>query len=360
MLNYYKDFKRERFHDDNLIELISILSKSSKLDIFEKTLNLNIGALGSFVSSRKKRDFDVLLEFDNYNIIIETKVDSPEGGNRSAGWQTNKIYNKYNKCWPNKKKIFIYLTYGLSEFYIKKRSDGSFNNGSTNVNFSHLKCNEVQYLIESAINNCSIKDNRLINWNKWLKFELNKRIDNQLYLKDVKTILDRYKKELNLTDYPVNRLNLFLPEFTIPFFFKICDAWNKLNHPKIGKACLYPMGRGSASTNDSILNFSEFWKTQNITMGGLLSTPNSVYFEFNEDFNLHLKTNGNIKNIEEIRTLLEKQHNSLSNGFNSTVEYYKQGAFVIYEWDLNILKNNINTNLNNIESIITNAIIIIK
>lgn len=360
MLNYYKDFKRERFHDENLIKIISILNKSSKMDILEKTLDLNIGTLGSFISGRKKRDFDVLLEFDNYNIIIETKVDSPEGGNNNSGWQTDKIYNKYKECWANKKKIFIYLTYGLSEFYVKKRSDGSFNSGSTNVNFIHLKCNEIQHLIESAINYCSINDNRLINWNKWLKFELNKRTDNQLYLKDVKSILDRYKKELNLTDYPVNRLNLFLPEFTIPFFFSICEAWNKLNHPQIGKACLYPMGRGSASTNDSILNFSEFWKNQNITFRGLVNISNSVYFEFNEDFNLHLKTNGNLKNIEDIRRLLENQHNSLSNGFNSSVEYYKQGSHVVYEWDLSILNHNIKSNLNNIESVLTNAIKIIK
>jgi len=354
-MNYFKDFKNERFHDNNLINLVYHLNEVNRIDLFENALGLTVGECGKFIDGRKKKDFDVLLEFENYAIIIETKVDSAEGYN-----QTNKIYNKYNNYYKKPQK-FIYLTYGLSEFYIKKRSDESYGKGAENVNFMHWTCSKFSSFLESVIKQTDITNPTFLTWSQWLQFELKKREQNLSYLKDVNSILSRYKSFLKLTDYPVNRLNLFLPEFTIPYYHLICSKWNDLNEKDIGKATLYPLGRGSSPANDSILNFTELWDKGLLLCNGLLNKNSyGLYFEFNEDFNLHLKANGNTSNINAVRNYITEKKPQLELDFISTIEDYKQGAFVLFEWDLKILEIPIDTTLKNIKSVINNAIKVLK
>jgi len=359
MCNYYKDFKNERFHDDNLIQIMSLIYESNQLGLVEDLLNIGNGTLGNFLNGRRKRDFDVLLEFENCNLLIETKVDSPEG-QTNGQWQTERIYQNYHNRWGNKQLHFIYLTYGLSEFYIKKKDDNNYSNGSYNTSFIHITCSQVFNFIESAIDICNIDENRLIQWKNWLQFEIEKRNENTEYLLNVNSILERYKNSLNLTDYPVNRLNLFLPEFTIPYFFKLCTAWNNRNNEGIGKACLYPKGRGYAPSNDSILNFWDLWDNQEYLTCGDILDSNYLYFEFNEDFNLHLKASANIPRLENVKQFITENAQDLSNEFNGIIEDYRQGAFVLYEWDLKILSNQLEENLINIESTIQNAITILE
>lgn len=359
MCNYFKDFKKERFHDENLIEILKVLSENNRIDLFESLIGANHGDLGLYKWGSKKRDFDILLEFENYNILIETKVDSPEGNTKGL-WQTDKIYKNFINRWNDKKLIFIYLTYGLSEFYIKEKSNGEYRNGAYNNIFIHIICSQIYNFINQSINECSITDNRLITWRDWIQFEIIKRNDNVEYLKNINEILKRYKTTLNLTDYPVNRLNLFLPEFTIPYYYKLCVAWNNKNNIKIGKACLYPVGRLYAPSNDSILNFWELWDSKEVLTCNYMLNDNYLYFEFNEDFNLHLKATDNIPDIAEIKQFVSNRFEALSNGFNGIIENFHQGSYVLYEWDLNILSNSINNNLKNIEAVLINAIEILK
>lgn len=359
MSNYFKDFKNERFHDENLIKLIEELATINKLSEFEELIGLNPGDCGRFIAGYKKRDFDVLLEFQSYNIVIETKVDSPEDRSNNQ-WQTDRIYENFHNQWNNKKKIFVYLTYGLSEFYIKEKQNGEYSNGAFNTSFRHIKCSQIHNFIEQSINENNIKNDELIIWNNWLRFEISKREQVSEYLKSVNDILVRYKTQLSLTDYPVNRINLFLPEFTVPFYYKICESWNHRNNELIGCACLYPVGRGYSLTNDSILNFWELWQTKKtLTCNGLLD-DNYLYFEFNEDFNLHLKATDETPNINEVKNFVNKRAEELRLGFNSIIEDYKQGAYVLFEWDLNILSVSLDINLKNIERIITNAIKVLE
>ncbi|MCF8302727.1 MAG: hypothetical protein K9I94_05570 [Bacteroidales bacterium] len=359
MFNYFKDFKNEKFHDNNLINLIGLLSQNERLDLFENLIGINNGTLGNFIRGKSKRDFDVHLNFENYHVIIETKVDSAEG-ERNNMWQTDRIFQDYSKNWNNKSLILIYLTYGLSEYYIKIRQDGSYSNGPFSTSFQHIGLKEITNFIERSIEECVIDDYGILTWLDWLKFELTKRDDNQYFLENINNLLIRYKATLNLTDYPVNRLNIFVPEFTIPFYFNLCKSWNNLNNNKIGKACLYPMGRRSSQVNDSILNFWELWNCkQPLTAKGLLH-DNSLYFEFNEDFNLHLKAKADVPNLNQLKELISSNRENLSMGFTATQENYRQGTYVLFEWDLKVLSNSIETNVENIRKVIENAIEVLE
>lgn len=358
-MDYYKDFKRERFHDEQLQRVVEILKTQNKIYLFEELIQVPIGSLGNYWYGCNKRDFDVLLEFGNCCILIETKVDSPEGSDKS-GWQTSRVYNQYQAKWIEKPNIFIYLTYGLSEFYIKHRDNGTFSNGPHCTAHKHITCAQFQYFLSKAIVECHITDNVIVEWNKWLSFELTKRAQNTEFIQLTNAILSKYKKTLNLTDYPVNRLNLFLPEFTIPFYYDLCQEWNKLDDPTIGKACLYPVGRGYSATFDSILNFSELWWEKPILTCGDLLDANWLYFEFNEDYNLHLKSSVGVPNLNEIKDFILRQSIDLSAGFNAVVENYNQGAHVLFEWDLNILSNSTKENVTNIKNVIANALTILK
>ena len=356
-MNYFKQFKNERFHDQNLIALIQILNNKKRIDLFEKMIDLEVGVLGNFISGIKKRDFDILLEFENYKIIIETKVDSEEG-RREKLWQTEWIY----KAYFGKNRIFLYITYGLSEYYIKERDNQNYGNGPFSTKFLHVGCTKIHNFIKDALFECKIESSNLLEWEKWLDFELIKREENSKFLNDINNILIRYKAPIKLTDYPVNRLNLFLPEFTIPFFYQICEKINNDIDEILGRCCLYPVGRGYAPTNDSVLNFSELWHSSSIlTCKGLIQ-PNNLYFEFNEDFNLHLKSDGveSSSSIKEVSIMLSNLKEELSCGFNCSVEYYKQGAYVLFEWDINLLSNSISNNINNIKKIIFNALVLLK
>ena len=360
-MNYHKDFKNERFHDHNLIRLAGILQTHQKNAILENFLGVDLGALGDFKRGRAKQDFDVLLEYDNYNLIIETKVDSAEGTyNNEPSHQTDRIYQKYSRKWK-KKAIFLFITYGTAEYHIHKNEQGDFTNGPFSQHFRHLGCKEMKNLIINSIAACSIKDENITTWSRWLEFEIQKRKDRDAYLHDLDSFLGRYKSFLGLTDYPVNRMTLFAPEFTIPFYSELGQAWNGKNHPVIGRVSLGPVGRIYSTVSDSILNFNELWMNSEhaMTCNGLTEGGN-LYFEFNEDFNLHLKCRVRVGNIAEIRAHILNNQDELSAGYSATVEYHKQGAYALFEWDLNLLRNSLDSNLKAIELIIENALRILK
>ena len=360
-MNYFKDFKDERFHDDNLIKLCKLLHKSGRTDVFERFLGLETNALGSFIDGKRRKDFDVELSYDKYVIAVETKVDSAEGYyEEDETHQTYRIANKYNSRWK-RPIIFLFITYGTAEFHIYKNQNGEYKAGPYSNHFKHIGCGDMHQLVNDAISTTEIKEKRLLTWRDWLTFELKKRSQRDLYLKDLNSILERYKETLHLTDYPINRLNLFTPEFTMPFYNELCLAWNNLEHSLIGKAVLYPIGRGYSPVSDTILNFHDLWYNDQVRMtcNGIADTG-SLYFEFNEDFNLHLKCTPKEKRFEEIRAYAEANTEQLNCGFAGIVEYHKQGAYAIYEWDLKLLSNTLEQNLTSIETVISNALRVLR
>jgi hypothetical protein len=84
------------------------------------------------------------------------------------------------------------------------------------------------------------------------------------------------------------------------------------------------------------------WNNTSLTFSGLIETENAIYFEFNEDCNLHLKCCADEETDTKIDSLREFVSNrsaelSLEGKYNAIPESYKQGNYVLYEWDLGIL-----------------------
>lgn len=360
--NYLSEFKSERTHDRNLIYLMEELRNCQKENLFNDLILRAPEAIGNFLFGRTKQAFDVLLVFEKANVVIETKVDSGEGFYEGR-WQTDTIYKNFHKAWPDKPTYFLYLTYGLTEYHIKEREDSNFANGPYSKNFVHVKCHEILNFVQEAIK--TIQPNvKLGAWSQWLEFEVQKEKDNEEYLFHLSKIIEKYKSGLGLTDYPVKRLNLFTPEFAIPLFFKLGTAWNYTNNEKIGRACLYSLGRGYSPVFDSILNFAELLhKKKPLTCGNIIKDNGRyIYFEFNEDFNLHLKVNASVPVIGDIKTFIKKNKLGLTlNGkYKGIEEHFMQGSHVVFEWDFSLLTKKVEEVIPELKEVLENAILILN
>lgn len=359
--NYLSEFKSERTHDHNLIYLMEELKSCEKESLFNDFILRVQEGIGNFIFGRTKQAFDVLLVFEKANVVIETKVDSGEGF-YEGWWQTAKIHQNYHNAWPDKRTYFLYLTYGLTEYHIKEREDGNFSNGPYSTNFTHVKCHEIVNFVQEALK--VIQPNmKLEVWSKWLEFEVQKEKDNEEYLFHLSKIIEKYKSGLGLTDYPIKRLNLFTPEFAIPLFFKLGTAWNQTNNENIGRACLYSLGRGYSPVYDSILNFAELYHKKNsLTCGGIINdNERYIYFEFNEDFNLHLKVSADVPRIEDVKAFVKKNKLGLTlNGkYNGIEEHFRQGSYVVFEWDFNLLTKKVEEVIPELKEVLENAIMIL-
>ena len=85
------NYNNEREHDLCLISLVKALDKASRIDIFRDAFRIEED-LGPLAQAKRKRAFDVELQFVNLSIVIETKVHSDEWGRFKEGkWQTEYI-----------------------------------------------------------------------------------------------------------------------------------------------------------------------------------------------------------------------------------------------------------------------------
>ena len=73
------NYRVERYHDEQLICLVRQLKKYDQLRILEEAFSIE-DRLGELERAQRRRLFDVELTFSNLSIIVETKVDSDEGG----------------------------------------------------------------------------------------------------------------------------------------------------------------------------------------------------------------------------------------------------------------------------------------
>ena len=366
-MDYFINYKNERYHDNNLIKLMEYISSKGNTSLFSEGLNLELPNVGEYKYSQIKKDYDVHLDFEKAIICIETKVDSCENEYKSKlRYQTQRIYNKYKGMY-SRKTFFRYITYGASEFYVKRNEDNLFTVGPYSTGFKHIPLLNIIRMIEYSGVLKESKYHELNEWYFYLNYEYKKREKYLQLLSKINEFRKLYIGNSGLTDWPNNRINICIPEIVLFFYSRIAKEWNVSKFAKkLGGVSVYPVGR-LGKVDDAILNFRELWENNTYTLNGLIKYSNALYFEFNEDFNLHLKCkyDSKIENkIDIIRKFIQDHDEKLSikRKYNSIIESYRQGAYVLYEWDLDILDNinNISKILPIIVEVINSAIQIIK
>ena len=182
------NYRREREHDERLIELVHALENADRLDLLADTFQIQ-GDLGALNNAQHRRPFDVELTFDQLSIVIESKVDSDENGrwNRPSHWQTDAIVNNAPGLdYLNQEIVYRYITYGTSELYSKAvERDGQtqYMSGPASGEFMHIHLDQMIDLVTNANDFLSYCDRR----DRWLKLmciEQTKRAEalNQLRL----------------------------------------------------------------------------------------------------------------------------------------------------------------------------------
>ena len=366
-MSYFENYKNERYHDANLLRLIGYLDSQGKHEIITEAFNLDLPEIGKYISGYRKRDYDLHLEFDHAAICIETKVDSSENEyDDQPHYQTERIYENYCHAYT-KETYFRFITYGASEFYVKRNEAGLFSTGPFSRNFRHITLSDILTMIENSGILGEDDYFEIKEWNVYLKYEFAKRQSYLDMLGKIREFRLLYIGNSGLTDWPNNRINICLPEILLFFYSTIARAWNVSQPEEIfGGVSVYPVGR-MGKVNDAILNFSELWDNTSLTFNGLIKTENAIYFEFNEDFNLHLKCCTDEEIDAKIDSLYEFVNNrsaelSLAGKYNAIPERYKQGNYVLYEWDLGILDkiNQVASIVEMMSEIIENAVEILK
>ena len=329
MVNY----KDERYHDDLLIQLTKDLDELNRLDILSNVFYL--GKLGKLKHSRAKRrkDFDVELTFSNLSMIIETKVDSDEGGRRSKDeWQTDEIVKKVSNSKKYSNPEYFFITYGTSEFYTKP-----YEPGAASDLFSSIGLDKMIDLVGSALNLPLKEKDKYQEWFDLMLIEQKKRLNAIPMLKSFSNFRNHYLTYQGDIDFPNNRLLFCAPELAFPAYGLIASEWNKSKHAKMyGKVELCPIARRSPHIHDSLLRFLEMRESGKPELGKSLYHK-GFYLEINEDFNLNLKFNS-----EGPKEINNKVHNQLKNVkwpqfVNARPRNYKQKANVCYEFDFGLL-----------------------
>jgi hypothetical protein len=104
------NFRHENEHDQRFMTLVRSLNGINRLDVLEKCLNLP--KLGELQKVQRRKAFDVEVVFSERRLLVETKVDSDEGGrwdavDDSAAWQTNQIVAKAQELWRDKETLTV-------------------------------------------------------------------------------------------------------------------------------------------------------------------------------------------------------------------------------------------------------------
>ena len=145
------DYRIEKAHDEQLIEIVKRLNEVGNLSIFSTSFSLP--DLGNLIRAQRRRPFDIELSFENLSVVVETKVDSDEGGRWDEIWQTSQIVQKSEDLYYlNKRKRYFYITYGSSEFYTKLRENGDdlHMNGPYSDQFEHITLNRMIDFVQLA------------------------------------------------------------------------------------------------------------------------------------------------------------------------------------------------------------------
>lgn len=341
------DYKHEKDHDDLLISLVKNLNTRGQLDIVGQAFNIE-NNLEQLTHAQRRKVFDVELTFSNLSVVIETKVDSDEDGRWEEEWQTDRIV-RLTRNDLREDKIYLFITYGTSEFYTKP-----YKAGPASSDFKHVGLDRMIELVDSAVR--VLPEDTAEKYQEWLrlmKIEREKREKAVELLQYFSTFRTQYLTIHDENDFPRNRFLFCAPELAFPVLGSLAQQWNESEHVnKFGKVSLYPIGRNSLPA-DSLLNFWEMWQSSEWRSArlapGSIHAESGLFFEINEDFNLNVKIENRPECHDQIR-------NSLKNAnwpdfVNGTCRDYKQGSFVLYEIDFGFLRE-----LNDMPRVMSNLV----
>ena len=332
------DYRIEKAHDIQLIEIIERLNEVGSLSIFSTSFSLP--DLGNLTRAQRRKPFDIELSFENLSVVVETKVDSDEGGRWDKTWQTSQIVKKSEDLsYLNERKRYFFITYGTSEFYTKQREsgDGLNMNGPYSNQFEHVTLNRMidfVQLADSELRQCDAR----CEWLKLMRIEKKRRESAAELLKEFSNFRSKYLKiqDFEENDFPRNRILYCGPELAFPVLFNILNIWNRCEkyRQNFGQLELYPIGRRSPSIHDSVLNFCGLKFTN-------IEQTLTIYLEVNEDFNLNLKWRGNTHEGKQQQIWSMLNRGNWPEFVRTNVRDYTQGEGIrsIFELDFGFLEH---------------------
>ena len=330
------NFRDEREHDERLMALIRNLDEANRLDVLETSLNLP--RLGRLESVRRRKAFDIEVIFTERRLLVETKVDSDEGSrwdaaDDPAAWQTIRIAaqaREGDRC--------LFITYGFAEFFTKPFDFGAAA-GASRVR--HVKLDDMIGLLEKA---APILSNRLLSdWRAALQTEQHKRRAMPIVLSAFANFRRAYLQIAGDVDFTPTRIGINAPEIAFPAFAHLLGEWKASPYcQKYGRLSLYPVQRARLPA-DLVLNWWELWTNfPALTVGILPAEVRGLYFEVNEDFNLHLKLTAEAGDEEVARAVRDEVARRLSSApkpstlIASRPEFHEQQVYAVWEWDLDL------------------------
>ncbi len=333
------NYRSEREHDEQLICLIKNLDNHGRLDIVERGFGIS-DCLGELQYATHRRPFDVELTFTNLSIVVESKVDSDEGGRWDNEWQTERIAREASAInYLKARKEYRFITYGTSEFYTKP-----YKQGPASDCFKHIGLDCMIDMVDSA-NKVLARCNKREDWLQLMRVEQKKRNKAVELLQFFSNFRDRYLDIHGENDFPNNRFVFCAPELAFPVLGSLARQWNESKHgKKFGKLSLYPVARLSPRVHDSVLNFLEMWykKKSTINIG---NTKVRYYLEINEDFNLNVKFES-AADPSRVLNLTKEQKDEVWRMLGQAnwpffvrcnCRDYRQGVLVLYEIDFGLL-----------------------
>lgn len=328
-------FRYESDHDERFMKLIEALQRATRLDLLEQ--HLGLPTLGPLKGIRRRKAYDVHAEFAHRSLIVETKVDSDENNRWEAidvpdVWQTERIASQHAaEC-----DCCLFITYGFSEFYTKPPV--RYDPGPASARFKHITLDMMIDLLRAA--QAALPGAVAADWLPALEIEQQQRAAAARHLGAFDEFRRHYLDIGGTPDFPLGRVGFNGPQIAFPVFAQILKAWNQSSHAQsYGRLALYPVGRGASLPADSVLNFWELWSgLEPLTLGGAVpADERAVYFEINEDYNLHLKLDGHMDHyIDAVRAAARDRLTGLRPARVSRPESHKQGAFAVWEWDIDL------------------------
>ncbi len=336
MINY----RKEKYHDDLLIQLVKDLDGCNRLDLLGKALDIQIPD-EKLERAKNRGPFDVEITLQNLSIVVESKVDSDESGRWDGEWQTDRIVEKSESLnYLEPRKQFRYITYGTSEYYTKPYEEGPHS-----PEFKHIGLNRMIDLVadsEKVLEPCEERRQ----WLRSMKIEKEKRRQAIPLLRSFSKFRKEYLAIGGDNDFPRKELLFCAPEIAFPALSLLKQAWHESAYvERYGKLSLYPVGRFSPSIPDSILNFWEMWDSNEHVLGRTsigMGEPD-IYLEINEDFNLNLKCGGIIHDQKKQKAQKKQkvwkrlQRARLPPGCRGQCRDYEQTVVVLYEFDFGFL-----------------------
>jgi hypothetical protein len=245
--------------------------------------------------------------------------------------ETNRLFKQAQKG-----DVCVFVTYGFAEFFTKPFDFGAAA-GASRVR--HVKLDDMIGLLEKAlpiINNHPLND-----WLTALQTEQHKR----RAMHDVLVAFAKFRRAyLGIAgdvDFTPTHVGFNAPEIAFPAFAHLLEEWRASRHcQKYGRLSIYPVERQSLPA-DSILNWWELWRHfPPLTVGGILPADGDLYFEVNDDFNVHLKLgHASDELAQAVRNEVARRLGSAPKPpalIASRPEFYKRVVYAVWEWDIDL------------------------